>query len=67
VFGFGKHRPVVTTWWIRTPLDPLFGVEIPGLRCVNPNHLLGYIGMYNFEIIFGERERDVFAMVATAL
>jgi hypothetical protein len=28
---------------------------------------LGYVGMYNFEIIFGERERDVFAMVATAL
>jgi hypothetical protein len=38
-------------------LDLLFCVEVPGLRCVNPNHLLGYIGMYNFEIIFGERER----------
>ena len=44
-------------------LDLLFCVEVPGLRCVNPNHLLGYIhiiiyiyiGMYNFEIIFGER------------
>ena len=40
-------------------LDLLFCVEVPGLRCVNPNHLLGYIGMYNFEIIFGEREMSL--------